>query len=352
MRTSYATRHNLRFAREGYALPDLTLEPRGETLLLRWDRTTLPFAEVEFPRFGQCELPREEVKAALEHFVGQVTSRLASRQLSDTLLQREFAQIQRQRPAENAFCREAGTLGLDPYALSAADAHLLEEAAQALPDEAARTEFLAVTTLTQLPDQQRALLDSLAVAQRQPALRLELPATTADAVQQVLRRHPNDSPWRQGYQMADTLRQAADLSAHEATAWFGPDTPVGKAAPGLTAAIQAVVAPSEPTTLALAYNRRLDGPLSPVGRFVSCRALGEHLLAPAAPALITETYTARQQRNRAFAAELLAPAEWLRARIGRRYAVSEAQMEDLAEELGVSERVIEHQIANHGLLAE
>ena len=62
-------------------------------LSLRWERTTLPLADVEFPRFGQCELPCEEVKAALEQFIGQIAGRLASRQLTDTLLQREFIQM-------------------------------------------------------------------------------------------------------------------------------------------------------------------------------------------------------------------------------------------------------------------
>ena len=51
-------------------------------------------------------------------------------------------------------------------------------------------------------------------------------------------------------------------------------------------------------------------------RFSFCRGLFEYLTAPGTPStLVTVARTDRQKRNRAFAAELLAPADWIRERI-------------------------------------
>jgi Zn-dependent peptidase ImmA (M78 family) len=63
---------------------------------------------------------------------------------------------------------------------------------------------------------------------------------------------------------------------------------------------------------------------------------------------VTRTGTEHQQRNRAFAAEFLAPAESIRDRIGGD-RVAEEDVEELAQEFQVSELVIRHQIQNDKL---
>jgi Zn-dependent peptidase ImmA (M78 family) len=65
------------------------------------------------------------------------------------------------------------------------------------------------------------------------------------------------------------------------------------------------------------------------------------------PRLLTGAGTAMQAAGRAFAAELLAPAAALRARIGA--GVDEEQVEELAREFKVSSQVIDHQLENHRL---
>ena len=82
-------------------------------------------------------------------------------------------------------------------------------------------------------------------------------------------------------------------------------------------------------------------------RFILCRALSDYL-ALGHPSLVTRSVTEHQQRNRAFAAEFLAPAESIRERIGGD-RVGEEDIEDLAQEFKVSDRVIRHQIQNHKL---
>ena len=84
-------------------------------------------------------------------------------------------------------------------------------------------------------------------------------------------------------------------------------------------------------------------------RFAFCRALFEYLSSADSPsALVTVAGTDRQKRNRAFAAEFLAPASWLRQRISGTW-VGQDEVDDWAHALGVSTFVIKHQIENHSL---
>ena len=81
-------------------------------------------------------------------------------------------------------------------------------------------------------------------------------------------------------------------------------------------------------------------------RFHFCRALAEVLASPDTDMLLTKANSERQQRNRAFAAEFLAPSSGLQERISGQ-TVNGDQIDELADEFGVSSRVIEHQVQNH-----
>ena len=81
-------------------------------------------------------------------------------------------------------------------------------------------------------------------------------------------------------------------------------------------------------------------------RFHFCRALSEMLASPNTDGLLTRAHTERQQRNRAFAAEFLAPSSALQEKISG-LVVDGEYIDGLAAQFGVSARVIEHQIVNH-----
>lgn len=83
-------------------------------------------------------------------------------------------------------------------------------------------------------------------------------------------------------------------------------------------------------------------------RFHFCRALGEALVSPGTETLLTKAYSEHQQRNRAFAAEFLAPSAGLRERVSGR-VVDGDEIDELAAAFGVSSRVVEHQVRNHNL---
>ena len=84
--------------------------------------------------------------------------------------------------------------------------------------------------------------------------------------------------------------------------------------------------------------------------FALCRALFEYLTTPEhGIALATGTYSERQKRNRAFAAEFIAPADKIADQIPARGCVSSEDIGVIAAEFGTSEFVIRGQIQNHRL---
>jgi hypothetical protein len=84
-------------------------------------------------------------------------------------------------------------------------------------------------------------------------------------------------------------------------------------------------------------------------RFAFCRGLCEYLfLSGPNPALLTAAESERQSRNRAFAAELLAPADGIRKHL-QDSVVTEEDVDELATHFVVSTYVIQHQIKNHRL---
>ena len=70
--------------------------------------------------------------------------------------------------------------------------------------------------------------------------------------------------------------------------------------------------------------------------------------SPRSPSLVIDTNTERQKRNRAFAAEFLAPAEQIKRRLAGKETTRE-EMDEIAYTMGVSSYVVAHQVQNHGL---
>jgi hypothetical protein len=64
--------------------------------------------------------------------------------------------------------------------------------------------------------------------------------------------------------------------------------------------------------------------------------------------LVTSARTRDQQASRAFAAELLAPAKYLKKRLGDRTDVSPFTLDRISEEMGIAPTVVHYQAKNHG----
>lgn len=346
----YAKRHALSAAAEGFALPSLTFEPEGNRIQLTWLRRDLPEARVRFLSSGRQYLDRRQVKDALGRLVSSVAARLEDQGCPSTLLAEEWRAIQEADPEEQDFCKLAGSLGWDPYALSASKAGSIVEAAGSIPEEI-REEFFASAHAARLKAQARAVREFIDQAEESdlrldplPALRKCRPPSSAA-----------QPPWEQGYRYARALRKRLPMkngfirTAEDIGTVLNVDQKAWQQALGEGAAklnfLDAIMAVNNAGGPCFAVAARTEHSRT----FTVCRALFEYLHAvDATAALVAPTRSDRQKRNRAFAAEFLVPAAQLRRKIAGPF-VTEEQVQDIAEEFGTSDWVIRHQIANHGL---
>ena len=169
------------------------------------------------------------------------------------------------------------------------------------------------------------------------------------AVRQAVRGRvvDGDPPWQSGHDDARSVRQ--ELTAAPGRFEFGEDgtrtiwSQDVEASP--SPRVQGCVASDSPSCVVVSKSE-------PGKRFLLARALGDYIgREHPGPAILGTLETARQARSRAFAAEFLAPSEWLRSQVGGAQSIDGRAVRDLAAELGVSEMVVEHQVRNHRIAA-
>jgi len=350
---TYRERHSLLYAREGFALPDLELCPSGQEVALRWKALNLPGSRIRFLEEGGATLEAKAVQDELERFITSVKSRLDADGVSGTLLHDEWDSIEQCGTEERQFCEAAAAMGLDPYALDADMQRLITNACQDLPKELA-ADFFSVADAQQISDQVRSLNESLN--------HIRHLSVNLGGLVDLRRNRPvvdySLQPWRQGYEFARAFRAQLGMNG----GILGSLASIGQAVgvdptvlngvilsePASASFLDALVGTNEQGSPGFVLNKRRED----ARRFVFCRALFEYLTAGThdTAALVSAAHSDRQKRNRAFAAEFLAPAALLKERM-QSGTVDEEQLGDLAEEFVVSTRVIQHQMENHHLAA-
>jgi len=346
----YLRRHLLSAASEGFAAPPLLIEPTGDHFLLRWTQADLSEYGVSFLTSGAEYLERQQVQEALTRFVDAVVERLEDESVEGTLLQEEWQAIRDSRDAEAEFSAVAGRLGCDPFSLDQSQQDILIKAASALSGGIAG-EFFAAAELKTLDVQVSALHE---VIQRAQATEIQMRPLRA-LREKGLELGAGLTPWQQGYSAARETRRALNLDGQVvgSVERIGELLGVGRqewerAAQSTTTgvtAVDAVVATTRSGAPCFAVRRSQRT----VRAFAICRALYEYLAWPTeSAAVVVNTHSERQKRNRAFAAEFLAPAEKLREIIGHR-PVSDDDIQEIADSLDVAPHVVRHQIENHNL---
>ncbi|WP_280564936.1 hypothetical protein [Chromohalobacter sp. 48-RD10] len=345
-RPSYDRRHNLRFGREGYLFPDLWVESLDDTVQLTWRASDLSDT-VAFVGSGSLSISHEDVRQSLVQWIELVISRLEQADIQDTFLQREWQAIEQVDGEEKEFCIACARMGMDPYQVPKALAEQVVHAGRHVPTDCHLEFFSAL----QLEDVASAAND---VAKARDGLACQMVDLSSLAA--LARGKPKDitvagtEPWEQGYRLAAWLRQRLDARSDP----LPDDAHLSR----LLSLDQLPIHQSYETSrhhwldaLAECNDAHLGGVMTasphPTGRrFAFGRALCEMLADPCATTLVTTARTARQKRNRAFAAELLAPAEWLRQQHLDSYIDLDA-LQSSAQALGVSEHVVSRQLQNH-----
>ena len=348
----FQRRHSLSANREGYAFPKLEVISSGARTNLAWKRYVPQWTRVEFLNHGHASVDGLEFRHACSELIDSVIRRLASSGIEDTLLQQEWDAIQATEVEEEEleFCQTAAGLGWDPYDLLDSErdeifqlAHELGafvgEAVQALNASSLRAQSSAIVSAIEDAGKNGLPLDSLR----------SFHVDQGDDLRNAL-------PWRVGYGWARRLRQKLDVGGRPLATMKKLAAAIGEDEVQVDEAAQSVEtlnkAPLVDGLIAVNADETASFAIRPAGehgrRFSFCRALAEFLASPHTGSLITKSHSERQQRNRAFAAEFLAPSKGLREKVSRSVVYGE-EIDELAEEYGVSWLVIKHQIENHGI---
>jgi len=349
---AWLRRHSLVGAREGTSLPHFRLYRDEERVTAEWfaERAT-ERQPVAFIESGRADLEPAQVRAALASAVDQVIEQLRGCSHPDVeALREDWGAIVEVGGDDLKLCRRAARMGLDAFEPGDVDdsmVRLLMETADRLP-LATRDDLLdAGVASSRLAAALAAVID---VVDGDAAHRLHPGLPTSSQP-----RLTDDSrPYDRGYHLARELRQVSTIGsatkvdlkavlerlkwgclADSLKPWHSPDRNVkalvGFAKPG----VPMILAPALPSKKA--------------ERFLVARGLYSLLShsTEKSPRLLTGAGSATQSAGRAFAAELLAPADMIRARLDA--GVDDERLEEIAEEFGVSDAVIRHQIDNHGL---
>lgn len=346
---SYARRHNLRFAREGFALPDLEIRPTGPQMCFTWKPLGMPACKVRFLQDGTARLDTDMVYEKFASFIRAVVKRLEAEGLSHTPLEDEWIATETTDYEEREFCESAAALGLDPYSLTDEDRQAIVRAGDMLP-EGLRKDFFSSADMSHLSTQLEELIDG----------RNKIRALPGDLTPlKDLRRDTQKidalcTSWEEGYAFARTLRRHLGIEErlikdiHEFGACLnvhGKLQEVILSTIGNSRFFEALVDVNDKESPGFLIQRQRKASKN----FAFCRGLFEYLTSEAGvPVLISAACSERQQRNRAFAAEFLAPVALLKARLPSE-TLDEEEVEDLADVFGVASYIIRHQIENHHL---
>jgi IrrE N-terminal-like domain len=344
--TSYASRHDLHFGSEGFAIPSTLIKPLGSMVRIDWSPGEFPHQRIEFVGQGNVHISSVDFANVFSDFISSVTGRLTDLGITDTLLQEEWKAILETASEERRFCESSAALGLDPYSLNEESARTIVEVGDTLP-KSLIDEFFWAADFARLNEQLGSLLEALA-ASRSNTANLEPLKELREATRKIA-----GAPWQQGYQVARQLREQLNLNGRVLRSFDDVSQALRVDADDLRIAINprteqastfdAVVDVNDEGSPGFVITHKRDDAL----KFAFCRGLFEFLFTNLPePLLVTKTRSERQKRNRAFASEFLLPADALRERIITEY-VGEEVIDEIAAEFGVSAYVVVHQLENH-----
>ena len=339
---SFQTCHNLKYAGEGYFLPDLLLAPEIDVVHLTWNERAINHGELSFLGYGSENIPFEDVKNELARFVRFVIGRLLANNISDTPLQKDWAAIEAStRDAEERdFCIACAQLGFDPYCISASCADEIIEADERLSGKISLGEFFNTVALGHIKASVEWLEQIGTADSKNSAFNNEL-----RRIKELLPDFSHALPWERGYKEARWVRanffktQSAfrDFQQKMMAETFQKTVPFSLCS--------ALVETSEKQTPMFISTSQKNN-------FLAGRMLGEYLHSSADHInLVTKVSTPSQKRCRAFSAELNAPAEWLKQDLNGKRLVCDDDIAELAEKYQVNELVVKYQLVNHNLAA-
>jgi hypothetical protein len=350
-------RHSIAASGDGFAWPELLIVPDDSETRLVWggDRTRSSNWPIRFLTHGDSRVASELVMHEFELLITETLTRLSEQGVTGTVLENEWVAIQQTAPEEAEYCRAAARLGLDPYSGAEPYEQDIIDSAETLSGELL-TDFLNAVDPGHIKEALRWVSSGRSTIERRSAaadagVRGE-EAPEAIVVQELrAARHSSLSvegaPWDVGYQQARIVRSqiAADVTARLPVDRYVP-TRTQRAPDANLQALGASTDQRRPLVI-VGQHRPANA-----NRFTLSRALWHSIWDDSPLFIITTAHTYRQRVERAFAAELLAPAEGIAELLeSPPEAASQEELEQVAQRFGVSSMVVEHQVRNHLIAA-
>jgi hypothetical protein len=289
----------------------------------------------------------EALQRAFAQLVNAVIGRLSERGIGSAL-EEDWQSIQETSEEERPFCVAAASLGLDPYSISSDQQKAILAVAEMMPASLV-ADFFTTASPSSLRQDAAVVLEALARARSNQSDLLSLRALRGRYVYS----EEEGAPWEQGAHIAQKLRADLGLDGKPMRTDLDLSKALGIPVDGLLAVTNVA---STKLFDAVADVNSFGSPGFTVAhhhphaqRFAVCRALFEYLSSPSrGSALVTAARSDQQKRNRAFAAEFLVPTSAVLSRIVGD-AVTETEIEEVADEFGVSPYVVRNQIVNKRL---
>jgi len=342
--------HNLRAAGDGFLWPNVTIVPEGGHTRIVWvadDDPPIAWPS-HFTTSGESLVDGGTVRRALAELVESVLTRLAERGITDSTLLREWRANDELSDDEREFCLATARLGFDPYSTAPEFAEELVRVSEQFQGELFG-EFLDAVDPALLGPGADWVVASLADIRSTTTLPADDRISEVRAAVDRVAANGAPRPWTIGYHQAASAREALELDRTqpvmpEHLMTIVPSTEVESALQGLGGSSE-----RHAPTLVLGASARIDT----TKRFAAARALWHFAAQPAREAfLLTPTRTDVRKIERAFAAELLAPATGIREQLGREPATAtDDDLDAAADHYGVSPLLIRHQVENQLLEA-
>ncbi len=334
----------LRRFRDGFVLPDVRIRPDGRFMNISVEPFEYRNPPVSFTVRSRERIAIGEFERDAGAFIEATLDRLSEEAVPDTWLQERWDSIceSQEDVEEMAFCVAAGALGVDPYTCPDDEAELVEVSSGSLAEDAL-PEFLAGCK----PDRiLKALswMEESEVSLGSRAALPELPEVATDIRHDLLPGLAEERAWKVGYEAAAACRKRLSLSA------IGPFQDPPEIA-RMFGACRFEVCDSRVNGLRAEVNGDTDYPRVVVAgpghssslNFATMRAIGDYLVyGSRGRAPVNDTHSYRQAVGRAFAAEMLVPAD----------VIAEMQdqgmgIDEIAAERNVSEMTVMHHLENH-----
>ena len=334
----------LRAFRDGFALPDIRLEPDGRFVDILAEPFEYDNPPVAFVTRCSERIPVSAFERDMSAFIESVLERLTEERVAGSWLQERWEAIAEsgENSDELAFCEAAGALGIDPYLCTDEEASLVELSAEPFAEDAL-PEFLAGCevdgireALDWIGQAEKNLGENAAVPDLSDIARTVRERTEANAVE--------ERPWQVGCRAAAACRERIDLQAarplrdpSEITGLFGASRfeTYPHRVKGLRAEVNGAAEHPRVVVAGSGHPTSLN--------FATMRAIGDYILhGSRGRAPVNDTHSYRQAAGRAFAAEMLAPAEIVAGMHNDGLGI-----EEIAAERNVSEMVVVHHLENH-----